>query len=141
MGGTATWGGLVRRVLVWTLGLGFVALILCVSIPPLSDWTQELGSCRGAETIERDVQDAGTVTTRGPGGGASTSEISTTTFTLRCTYEDGEVRLVENDPAVLRGFGVAFLLGVTLGLVVALAMQARDVIRTRERPPAQPPDR
>jgi hypothetical protein len=109
------------RTLVFTLivavACGLIALTVCVSIPPLSDWTQELGSCRGYDRVERDVRSGGDVQTRGPGN--STSTVGTTVFTLRCTKGD-EVKLVENDEAVLRGFAVAFLIGAIPGAALYL---------------------
>lgn len=119
------------RMLWWALGLAFISATVCISISPLAHWTQELGSCRGAEEIERDVRDGGPATTRGPGGGNSTTTISTTVFTLSCTYEDGETKLVENDAAVLRGIGVSILLGAIPGALIGLALSIRARLRER----------
>lgn len=120
-----------RRTLGLTLLVaalcGFLSLTICVSISPISDWTQEVGSCRGYDRVERDVRDAGDVRTRGPAGGNSTTTVGTTVFTLRCTKGD-EVKLVENDEAVLRGFAVAFLLGALPGAAFYLA---RSMLRAR----------
>jgi hypothetical protein len=65
---------------------GFLTWTVTISITPLREWTQEYGSCRGADRIERDVRDGGDVRGRG-GGGSSTT--STTVFQLRCTYDGG----------------------------------------------------
>jgi hypothetical protein len=116
----------------WAVGLGFVTLIVCVSISPLSDWTQEVGSCLNADAVERDVQ-ASSALGPVPGSKNATQEIGTTTFTLACTY-DGEVRLVENDTAVVRGFAVAFGLGAVPGALLGLFFGVRT-LRRDERPP------
>ena len=113
------------RTIVYTLLIafvcGFVTLLVCVTIPPLTDWTQETAACPGADRIERDVRDGGDVQTRGPGNSAST--VGTTVFELRCTDGD-HVTLVENDEAVLKGFALAFLLGAVPGAVYYLVRRA-----------------
>ena len=110
------------RLALKTLGVaflcGFLTWTVTISITPLRQWTQELGSCRGADRIERDVRDGGDVRGRG-GGGSSTT--STTVFELRCTYDGGErVELVGNDEGFLRGALVGFLLGAVPGAVLYL---------------------
>ena len=111
--------GLVARTLLAAFILGLLSLTICVSIPPLSDWTQATAACPGADRVERDVRDGGDVTTRGPGGGASTSTVGTTVFSLRCTDGDS-VKLVGNDEAVLKGFALSFLLGALPAALVYL---------------------
>lgn len=119
--------GLVARTLLLAFVVGLVSLTICVSIPPLSDWTQETAACPGADRVERDVRDGGDVTTRGPGSGASTSTVGTTVFSLRCTDGDS-VKLVENDEAVLKGFALSFLLGAlpAAAIYLARALRRRD---------------
>ena len=112
----------MRRALLATLGVaflcGFLTWTTTVSITPLREWTQEVGACRGAERIERDVRSGGDVRQ----GGRS---VSTTVFELRCTYDDGErVELVGNDEATLRGFAVGFLLGAVPGGILYLGHRA-----------------
>ena len=120
--------GPIARTLLVAFVCGFLTFTLFVSISPLSHWTQEIGSCPGADRIERDVRDGGDV--RSPGAGGSTT-VGTTVFTLRCIDGD-EVKLVENDEAVLRGFAVAFLLGALPGgLIYAL----RRALRSRRATP------
>ena len=112
---------LVLKTLKVAFLCGFVTWTLTVSITPLREWTQEVGSCRGADRIERDVRDGGTVRGRGAGGSSNTS---TTVFQLRCTYDDGErVELVGNDEGFLRGTLVGFLIGAIPGAVLYLGVR------------------
>jgi hypothetical protein len=120
--------GLVARTILVAFIFGLLSLTICVSIPPLSDWTQETAACPGADRVERDVRDGGDVTTRGPGGGASTSTVGTTVFTLRCTDGDS-VDLVGNDEAVLKGFALSFLIGA----LPAAALYAARSLKRRDR--------
>jgi hypothetical protein len=122
-------------VLGWAGGLGLLTLVLCVSISPLSDWTQEIGSCRNADTIERDVQDSSALAPV-PGSKNGMREVGATTFTLACSYGE-DIRYVENDTAVLRGFAVAFGLGAVPGALIGLFYAVRS-LRRDERPPALP---
>jgi hypothetical protein len=117
--------GTAARTILVALLCGLIALVVCVSIPPLSDWTQETAACPGADRVERDVRDGGDVQTRGPGN--STSTIGTTVFELRCTDGDS-VELVGNDEAVLKGFALSFLLGAVGGAVLYLV---RAGVRSR----------
>lgn len=110
----------VTRTLLVALVCGFVTFTVCVSIGPLSRWTQETASCPGADKIERDVRDGGDVRSNG-------RTVGTTVFTLRCTDGD-HVKLVENDQAVLKGFALAFLLGAVPGAAYYLA---RTAVRAR----------
>lgn len=110
----------VLRALLVALVCGFVTFTVCVSIAPLSHWTQETAACPGADRIERDVRDGGDVRSNG-------RTIGTTVFTLRCTDGD-HVTLVENDEAVLKGFALAFLLGAVPGVVYYLV---RSTLRVR----------
>lgn len=73
------------------------------------------------------MREGGDVRTRGPAGGNSMTTVGTTVFTLRCTKGD-DVKLVENDEAVLRGFAVAFLLGAVPGAALYLV---RSLLRAR----------
>jgi hypothetical protein len=106
----------LRGFLLATLGVGlaagFLTFIVTVSISPLSDWTQEVGACPGAERVVRDVSSGGTAPRPGAptGNPATNPRGATTVFTLECTYPD-EVRLIGNDEAVLKGFLVGFGIG------------------------------
>jgi hypothetical protein len=111
---------LARRTLLVAFLAGFLTWTITVSIAPWREWTQELGACRGADTIERRESAGGDV--RGPTGSNPTS---TTVFELRCTYDDGErVELVGNDEATLLGFLVGFLIGFVPAAVLYLARTA-----------------
>ncbi|HEX8648007.1 MAG TPA: hypothetical protein VF715_14025 [Thermoleophilaceae bacterium] len=121
--------GLAVRTILLAFVCGLVSLVVCVSIPPLTDWTQETAACPGADRVERDVRDGGDVQTRGPGN--STSTVGTTVFELRCTSGDS-VELVGNDEAVLQGFALSFLLGAVpcAALVLGRALVRRGRDRT-----------
>lgn len=106
------------RTLLAAVVCGFFTFTLIVSISPLNEWAQETASCRGADRIERDVRDGGDVRKGG-------STVGTTVFELRCTYDNGEeVRLVDNDQAVVKGFALAFLLGAIPGAALYLGRLA-----------------
>ena len=121
------------RALVWGFLLGFLTWTTCVSITPLREWTQEVGACRGAERIERDVRDGGDVRSNG-------RSVGTTVFTLRCTYAEDDVRLVENDEAVLKGFAAAFLIGFVPGALIGVGRTALSRARAGTPPaPARSP--
>jgi hypothetical protein len=123
----------VKRLLIGSLALavavGFLTWLITLSIGPLQEWTQETGACRGADEIERDVTSGGTAISRGPGGGNSTTEVSTTVFELRCSYDDGEVRLVDNDQAVLKGMAVGFLAGFVPAFLLSAGWQLFRMVR------------
>lgn len=120
--------GFVVRTILGAFVCGLVALVVCVSIPPLTDWTQETAACPGADRVERDVRDGGDVQTRGPGN--STSTVGTTVFELRCTSGDS-VELVGNDEAALKGFALSFLLGA---VPFAVLYAGRSLVRRRRTP-------
>jgi energy-converting hydrogenase Eha subunit B len=109
---------LVRRTVGVAIAVGFLTWVVFLSISPLAHWTQEVGSCRGADKIERDVRDGGDVRS----GGRS---VGTTVFELRCSYDNGErVELIGNDEAVLRGMLVGFLIGAVPAAALYLARHA-----------------
>lgn len=106
----------------------FISLVICISITPVREWTQELAVCRGADRVQRDVQDSGTVVMPTQPGRRG----ATTTFDLVCTYPDGRQTAIGNDRAVLGGIGVSLLLGMLAGGIPALAASLR---RGSRRPP------
>jgi hypothetical protein len=56
--------------------------------------------------------------------------VSTTTFTLACR-SGGEIRYVENDEAVLKGFLVSFLIGGVPAAAFALYGSLQELRRHR----------
>jgi hypothetical protein len=120
--------GIAFRTLAIAFAAGFLTWVVFLSIGPLARWTQEVGSCRGADRIERDVRSGGDVRRNG-------RDVGTTVFELRCTYEDGErVELVGNDEAVLRGMLVGFLLGAVPAAVLYLARAVVRRVTSANRP-------
>ncbi len=98
----------------------FLAVIICISISPLRDRTQELAVCRGADRVLRDVKPAGT---------------GKTTVDMACYYEDGSVKNIGNDKAVLGGIGVSVLGGLLLGLAISALLSLRARMRRSPPPP------
>lgn len=123
MAGSPGWGTIVWRSVLMGALLGAVTWFFCVVIPPLSDWAQETATCRGAETIERDVRDGGTV-------GYGTKATGSTVFTLRCTYPDGTVETVGNDRATVAGFAFGFLVGFVTGTLVSFTRRTVRKLRS-----------
>lgn len=108
---------------VGALAGAFVVAIVCVSITPLRELTQDFAVCRGADRVERDVKAGGDV--RGRDGVAR----PTTTADLRCFYDGGErTKDVGNDKAFVGGIGVSVLAGILLG---GLALLLGPLFRRR----------
>ena len=118
-----SWKGALLGTAISAFALGFVTLTISVSVGPLTDWTQELGSCLGADQVKRTETAGGTVRARNRAVG-NYSDQSTTTFELACRYGE-DVRRVGNDEAVVRGFLVGFLFGALPGALLFLAWRAR----------------
>lgn len=92
----------------------FLSLVVCISITPVRNWTQELAACRGADRVQRDVSNAT------PVPGRDGKARPTTTFELVCTYSDGRIEGVGNDRAVIGGIGVSLVLGLLAGALAGL---------------------
>ena len=127
-------GGGWLRVSLLALLAGFLSFTVCASVGPLSDWTQRVGSCAGADRVERHESSGPTVRSRS--GVAGYTDERTTVFTLACSYGD-EVRLVANDTATLRGFAVAFLMGAVPATLLLLASPALARLRGARPPGAR----
>ena len=117
--------GGVKRTLVWPAAVAgfaaFVFMIFAVSVTPLTEWTQEMGACRGAERVLFESSDGGettrqSVTTR-------FDSTATTVTGMTCEFSDGEVRTVGNDETFLRGLLAAFLISFVPVFVIALAVR------------------
>jgi hypothetical protein len=109
---------------VFALLGAFLSAVICVSVTPLREWTQEVAICRGAERVERDTVPGGDTTGRAPGGG--TRPQATEVFEMVCYYAGGtRAKTIGNDRAVLGGVGVSLLLGALLGALVVPASRLR----------------
>lgn len=97
----------------------FLSVVLCISITPLREWTQELAVCRSAEEVVRTSSDSGTVRNR------QGQPQATETTEMVCYYDGGDtIKPVGNDAAVLGGIGVSLLGGLLAGGLPVLASRS-----------------
>ena len=83
----------------------FISVVLCISITPLRELTQNVAVCSGADQIVRDERN-------GQGLGK--------VIEMECVYDEGAIKQVGNDKAVVGGIGVSALAGIVLGLIGGL---------------------
>lgn len=105
---------------LWTLTIGFCALMIITLIPGVTEAIASAVHCAGAEGWETETSSGGSVTSRSAGGAISGSRSTATTSTLMTCYMLGtEVRTVGNDTIFLTGIGAGFIFSVVGGIVVA----------------------
>jgi hypothetical protein len=122
-------GSLGCGVLMWMGIMAFTVFTVVATFPGLTRSLALLVHCPAAvETIE-DTISSGSVRRQGGGG-----SIATTTTKVTCRFADGTEKLVENDPLVVMGFGVALAGGAVLGLVLWLVTRIMGAMNRKPTP-------
>ncbi|MBW4439053.1 MAG: hypothetical protein KME04_18085 [Pleurocapsa minor GSE-CHR-MK-17-07R] len=105
---------------LWTLTIGFCALMIVTLIPSVSHNIAAALHCAGAEGWETETSSGGSVTSRSAGGAISGNRSTATSTTeMTCFMPGTEVRRVGNDTIFLTGIGAGFVFSVVGGIVVA----------------------
>ena len=115
--------GLGCNLILW-VGIGlFIGLTLTASIQQINRALAGLVHCSGAQEIVFDTYNAGTSQQRFNG---TARNVSGTAFTMICTFNNGAIKTVENDLAVITGFASGALIGGVVGLIIALFFTWRE---------------